>query len=361
MFTSIAGGAPQCQADDNVGSETESIDLFINHHSSSKELKAYMMMPPPLADQTGAATLTVTVSTQSGASYKGKLNLADYQILKAGFCHTLVPTLTLNPTITVPTITAGGLGNALNSIIPAAGQTELVLKSNGAINSNDHNNLKVFLQYSGTKITTLDLSGLNYPNETVVNLTGCTNLKEVILPVEATAIGDDAFSGCTSLAKVSQAEPATLTRASISSRMKTIGARAFKGTAIDVMYLHANITTIGDNAFTDCTALKALVFEGTKTVGTTAAADKIVIGADIISGTTPATLQVFLPNIKEANAAASSYQKKLSKDTHYNYTGTGDAGKLTVGNYTKLPDDPGATAPGLPGGTQLGDTPASGE
>lgn len=333
--------------------ETDNISLAITNHNAST-LKAYMMMPP--FDASGDK-LTVTVTTKGGSTYEGTITAAASQILKAGLCYTLAPTLALNTTITVPTITAGGLGNALNKIIPVAGQTELVLKSNGAINSNDYNVLNAFLKGAGTNITTLDLSGLNYPNETVVYLTGCTNLKEVILPTEATAIGDFAFSGCTSLAKVSQDEPATpSTRASVSSRMKTIGESAFKGTAINVMYLHANITTIGNNAFKDCSELAALVFEGAKTVG----AD-LSIGTDIISGTTPSYLKVFLPKITETDkAVATSYKTKLGKDTYYNYKYTdydtaNENKKLTPANYTLLPSDPSATAPGLPGGEQLGD------
>lgn len=336
--------------------DVKSISLSIAKHTSSKTLKAYMMTSPCYLSND---ELTVTVNTASGNNYEGKLTTGADTELKARFCYTLAPTLTLSKIVTVPPVTEGGLETELDKITSLdSKQTELVVT--GTVSTDDLASLATFLKPNGAgeNITTLDLSGLaitntGTDNEPIIAVAGfedCTTLTDVKLPVEATTIADDAFAGCTKLKNVSQDEPATNTRAIISSRMKTIGARAFKGTAIDVMFLHANITSVGNNAFENCTALTALVFEGTKTVGT-----GITLGTDIVTGSD--NVAILLPKITNP-AVATPYKTALGKNTYYDYNdyGTAEEKKLDITNYTPLSNDPGATSPGLPGGTELGDT-----
>lgn len=320
--------------------DVKSISLSIAKHTSSKTLKAYMMTSPCYLSND---ELTVTVNTARGNNYEGKLATAGTE-LKRGLCYTLTPMLALTNTITLPPVTEGKLEDALKDFTPASNQKELVVT--GTVSTDDLASLATFLKPNGAgeNITTLDLSGLAITNtgtdsEPIITVTGfedCTTLTDVKLPVEATAIADDAFAGCTKLKNVSQDEPATNTRAIISSRMKTIGARAFKGTAIDVMFLHANITSVGNYAFDGCTALTALVFEGTKSVGSEDA--NLELGTDIVAHT-HADLKIFLPAIK-ADVTATTYKTDLEKPIYYNFAGYGSAtagDKVNATNYTLLP------------------------
>lgn len=317
VFTTIEGGSTITATDDLL--PVSSLELAITNHTPSAEpLKAYMMMPP--FDASGDV-LEVTVNTKSGSIYKGSITAAVSQELKAGLCYTLSPTLAVTPEINIPALEEGKLEEALKDFTPDASQTELALA--GKVNNEDIAALAAFLkaENKGGNITTLDLSGLTIPSTgtdddgdaiiTLTGFTGCTAITDLKLPAEATAIGDDAFAGCTALKNVSQDEPATTTRASISTRLKTVGARAFKGTAIDVMFLHKNIIEIGNNAFEDCAALKALVFEGTNVVAK--------LGVDVVKNTNEG-LQILLPNISDATKAGT-YNKALSKPTLYQYTG----------------------------------------
>ena len=206
-----------------------SLDLEITNHTPSAEpLKAYMMIPPcDLSND----RLTVTVNTESGNTYTGDLTTAASTLLEAGLCYTLEPTLTLGKTISLPPATAGSLGNTLNNITPAQGQTELAVT--GTVNADDITALATFLKATKAEnITAIDLSGISGIAD-VTGFAGCAKLEKVILPDAAEAIGDNAFEGCTALTTVIQNEPmpadaAPATRASISKSIKRIGNSAFK-------------------------------------------------------------------------------------------------------------------------------------
>ena len=77
---------------------------------------------------------------------------------------------------------------------------------------------------------------------------------EPVIPEGVTKIGDEAFSGCTSLASVTIPEGVT-----------EIGEYAFSGcTALASVSIPASVTTIGEDAFKACTALKEVRYGGTK-------------------------------------------------------------------------------------------------
>ena len=311
-----------------VGADTESapvssLDLDITNHTPSTEpLKAYMMIPPcDLSND----LLTVTVNTESGNTYTGDLTTAAGTLLEAGLCYTLEPTLTLGKTISLPPATAGSLGNTLNNITPAQGQTELAVT--GTVNADDITALATFLKATKAEnITAIDLSGISGITE-VTGFAGCAKLEKVILPDPADAIGDNAFEGCTALTTVIQNDPmpadaAPATRASISKRIKKIGNSAFKNcTSMTEMFLHADIQSVGNNAFEGCTAMTALIFEGTKAANGTGG---ISLGTGIITGTHP-DIKIFLPAITEL-AMATAYKTILGeKPTYYNFAGYGSA------------------------------------
>ena len=311
-----------------VGADTESapvssLDLDITNHTPSTEpLKAYMMIPPcDLSND----RLTVTVNTESGNTYTGDLTTAASTLLEAGLCYTLEPTLTLGKTISLPPATAGSLGNTLNNITPAQGQTELAVT--GTVNADDITALATFLKETkAEKITAIDLSGISGITD-VTGFSGCAKLEKVILPDAAEAIGDNAFEGCTALTTVIQNDPmpadaTPATRASISKNIKRIGNSSFKNcTSMTEMFLHADIQSVGNSAFEGCTAMTALIFEGTKAANGTGG---ISLGTGIITGTHP-DIKIFLPAITEL-AMATAYKTILGeKPTYYNFAGYGSA------------------------------------
>ena len=319
-----------------------SLSLDITNHTPSAEpLKAYMMIPPcDLSND----QLTVTVNTESGNTYTGNLTTGASTSLKAGLCYTLEPTLALGKTISLPPATAGSLGNTLNNITPAQGQTELAVT--GAVNTDDITALAAFLKETKAEnITAIDLSGISGITD-VTGFAGCAKIEKVILPDAAEAIGDNAFEGCTALTTVIQNDPipadvAPATRASISKRIKRIGHSAFKNcTSMTEMFLHADIQSVGNSAFEGCTAMTALIFEGTKAVNET---DGISLGTGIITGT-HADIKIFLHAITDL-AVGTAYKTILEeKPTYYNFAGYGSATttekKTNPASYTLIPTVP---------------------
>lgn len=300
-----------------------------------------MMIPPcDLSND----QLTVTVNTESGNTYTGDLTTGASTLLKAGLCYTLEPTLALGKTISLPPATAGSLGNALNNITPAQGQTELAVT--GAVNTDDITALAAFLKETKAEnITAIDLSGISGITD-VTGFAGCAKIEKVILPDAAEAIGDNAFEGCTALTTVIQNDPipadvAPATRASISKRIKRIGHSAFKNcTSMTEMFLHADIQSVGNSAFEGCTAMTALIFEGTKAVNET---DGISLGTGIITGT-HADIKIFLPAITDL-AVGTAYKTILEeKPTYYNFAGYDSATtteeKTNPASYTLIPTVP---------------------
>ena len=330
-----------------VGPHTESAPVpslyleITNHTPSAEPLKAYMMIPPcDLSND----RLTVTVNTESGNTYTGDLTTAASTLLEAGLCYTLEPTLTLGKTISLPPATAGRLGNTLNNITPAQGQTELAVT--GTVNADDITALATFLKETkAEKITAIDLSGISGITD-VTGFAGCAKLEKVILPDAAEAIGDNAFEGCTALTTVIQNDPmpadaTPATRASISKSIKRIGNSSFKNcTSMTEMFLHADIQSVGNSAFEGCTAMTALIFEGTKAANETGG---ISLGTGIITGTHP-DIKIFLPAITDP-AVATAYKTILEeKPTHYNFAGYGSATttveKTNPASYTLIPTVP---------------------
>lgn len=314
------------------------VSLGIKKHNAST-LKAYMTVPYIDVDN---ALLTITVNTNSGNTYEGKLTTVAGTKLTPGLCYTLNPNkLTPTNKIIVPPVTSGGLGSVLDNLKPNATQTELAVS--GTVNDADITNLVTFLkdETKSKNITLLDLSGITNVTE-VKGFAACTKVTTVILPASATAIGDKAFEGCTALTTVIESElpktkTAVNTRASMPSRVRTVGASAFAGcTSMTEMFLHANITSVGANAFQGCTALKALVFEGDKEAGS--ASGNITLGTDIVAGT-DADLKIFLPTIIDATTV-TTYKTALAKSIYYDFKGYGSAdaeNKVNTTNYTLLP------------------------
>ena len=75
---------------------------------------------------------------------------------------------------------------------------------------------------------------------------GCSSLTSVTIPNSVTELGHDAFSGCTSLTSVV-----------IPDSVTTIGYDAFSGcTSLTSITIPESVTTIGDFSFSDCSNLR---------------------------------------------------------------------------------------------------------
>ena len=96
------------------------------------------------------------------------------------------------------------------------------------------------------------------------------NVTAVALPETLTAIGDNAFAGCTALKGIT-----------IPSGVQTIGASAFKGcTSLTQVSLPHSVTVVNADAFSGCAALSGVIYSGS-------AADRAAIA--VAGGNTPLT------------------------------------------------------------------------
>jgi len=100
---------------------------------------------------------------------------------------------------------------------------------------------------------------------------GCTALTSVTIPDGVTAIGEQAFGGCTALTSVTIPDGVTtidewafyfckgLTAVTIPGSVTTIGKQAFYGCgALKSVTISDGVTTIGDEAFCKCGALERI-------------------------------------------------------------------------------------------------------
>ena len=105
---------------------------------------------------------------------------------------------------------------------------------------------------------------------------GCSSLKEITIPAGVTSIGDGVFSGCSSLTEITIPEGVTsigdwafsdctsLTEITLPESLTGIGDSAFSGcSSLKEITIPAGVTSIGDGVFSDCTSLTAItVAEG---------------------------------------------------------------------------------------------------
>jgi hypothetical protein len=104
---------------------------------------------------------------------------------------------------------------------------------------------------------------------------GCSSLTRITIPNCATSIGDGAFSGCSSLTSINIPDSVTsigngaffdcssLTRITIPDSVTSIGDGAFSGcSSLTSITIPNSVTSIGDDAFSHCRSLDTVYYPG---------------------------------------------------------------------------------------------------
>ena len=104
----------------------------------------------------------------------------------------------------------------------------------------------------------IDVNLLGITNTFGVNFNGKNNLVRVILPANLTSIGYNAFANCTSLASI------TIPNSVTSIRMNAFGSCE----SLASITIPNSVTSIGDYAFSGCSLLKSMVIpDGVRSIG----------------------------------------------------------------------------------------------
>ena len=120
------------------------------------------------------------------------------------------------------------------------GVEQLVIPASVTCIDDEFQNLKKLASF---KIADGGIGDLEIPDDCFKD---CRSLMEVELPSNVKRIGDRAFSGCIRLSEIHIAN---------GSRLASIGAEAFKGTALLDFYMPSTVKDIGQSAFEGCTSL----------------------------------------------------------------------------------------------------------
>ena len=161
---------------------------------------------------------------------------------------------------------------------------------------------------------------------------GCTSLTSIVIPDSVTSIGSDAFSGCTSLTNIVIPDSVTsiesnafdgctsLTSIVIPDSVTSIGSSAFsRCTSLTSIVIPDSVTSIGSSAFSRCTSLTSIVipdsvtsigsyaFSGCTSLTNIVIPDSVTsIGSDAFSGCTSLTNIVIPDSVTSIGSYAFS-------------------------------------------------------
>ena len=210
------------------------------------------------------------------------------------------------------TVTANESSSAVWEALAGNWSKVVNLKVSGSINGYD---LKAFQMMAN--LTYLDLSDASVAensycykddyhteNNVITGFFVPSRIQTLILPTTITAIGDNSFNGCSSLASIS-----------IPSSVTSIGSNAFKGctSLTSVTISGEGLVSIGDNAFDGCTNLASITLPPSVTsIGSNAFGSHNMIVT--FASTTPCTQNGLGTNVKLAvpSSAVSTYRETWS-------------------------------------------------
>lgn len=108
----------------------------------------------------------------------------------------------------------------------------------------------VYLQDAFTGCSALKSLAIPASVKSVDSFEGCSSLTEIVIPDGVTVLGNNVFSGCTALSKVT-----------LSANLGALPGMAFEGcTSLTSITIPNKVTAIEYNAFRGCTALKSVAF-----------------------------------------------------------------------------------------------------
>jgi hypothetical protein len=192
-------------------------------------------------------------------------------------------------TITITeSINSSGKGSLIIPTMAFAGETEFTITAIG--NNAFQGCTRLTSVTIPTSVTSIGNSAFQ----------GCTGLTSVTIPTSVTSIGNNAFQGCTGLTSVTIPTSVIsignnaflgctrLTSVTIPTSVTSIGNNAFQGcTGLTSVTIPTSVTSIGNNAFQGCTGLDAVAIPYGITLGASAFPSnaKIVWYAGAVSAT----------------------------------------------------------------------------